>query len=161
MWPMRSNTLACFTILTSTKRNLKWTKVEQDDFDKIKRIFTRDTLLTYPDFNETFKIHNDASMFQLGKVIRQKVKLISFYSRKITDAPKRYTVTERELLSIVETLKGFRTVLLDQKLLIYTDNKNLTCKMFNNNRVLRWRLIIEEYGPDIEYVKGEKNIVVD
>ena len=29
--------------------------------------------------------------------------------------------------------------------------------MFNTDIVLIWRLIIEEYGPDIEYIKG-KNI---
>ena len=40
-------------------------QVEQDDFDKIKRIVAHNTLSTYPDFNETFKIHNDASAFQL------------------------------------------------------------------------------------------------
>ena len=29
---------------------------------------------------------------------------------------------------------------------------------FKNGRVLRWRLILEDYGPDIEYIKVEKNI---
>ena len=31
--------------------------------------------------------------------------------------------------------------------------------MFNTDRVLKRRLILEEYGPDIEYIKCEKNIV--
>ena len=97
---------------------------------KIKRIMAWDTLLTYPDFNETFKIHTDASVLQLGAVISQKGKQIAFYSRKLTYAKQRYTVTERELLSIVETLKYFWTILLGQKLRIYTDHKNLTCKIF-------------------------------
>ena len=30
----------------------------------------------------------------------------------------------------------------------------------NTDRVLRRRLILEEYGPDIEYIKYENNIVV-
>ena len=34
-------------------------------------------------------------------------------------------------------------------------------KNFNTDRVLRWRLILEEYGPDIEYIPGEKKIVAD
>ena len=55
-------------------------KVQQDYFDKIKWIKANDTLLTYPDFNETFKMHTDASAFQLGAVIIQKVKPIAFYS---------------------------------------------------------------------------------
>ena len=121
----------------------------------------RDTLLTYPDFNGAFKIHADASAFQLGTVISQKGKPIAFYIRKRTNAQQWYTVTEGELLSSVETLKDFRTILLVQKLRIYTNHKNLTHIFLNTDRVLRWRLIIEEYGPDIEYTKGEKNIVAD
>ena len=70
----------------------------------------RDTLWTYLDFDETFKIHIDASDFQLGAVINQKGKPIVFYSIKLTDVHQRYTVKERELLSIVETLNEFRTI---------------------------------------------------
>ena len=66
---------------------------------------SRDTLLTYPSFNETFKIHTDASVFQLGAVIIQKGKHIAFCSRNITDAQKRYTATKRELLIKIETLR--------------------------------------------------------
>ena len=80
---------------------------------------------------------------------------------KIIDSQQRYTVTERELPRITETLKEFITTLLGQKLRIYTDHKNLTCKFCNTNRVLRWRLILEEYGLDIEYIRGENNIVAD
>ena len=43
----------------------------------------------------------------------------------------------------------FRTKLLCQKLRIYTDHKNLTCKMFYTDIVLKWRLTLEEYGPYI------------
>ena len=40
-------------------------------------------------------------------------------------------------------------MLLGPKLRIYTYNKNFTCKNFNTDRVLRWRLILKEYVPDI------------
>ena len=102
-----------------------------------------DTLLTYPYFNENFKIHTNARAFQLVGVISQKGKPIAFYGGKLTDAQQRYTVTERELLSIVETLKEFRTMLPGQKLQIYTYHTNLICKNFNTTRVLIWRLILE------------------
>ena len=69
MWPRRSHKLAPLTKLTSINRKFKWTKVEQYAFDEIKLIVARDTLLTHPDFNETFKIHTNASAFQLGAVI--------------------------------------------------------------------------------------------
>ena len=161
MWPRRSHILAPLTILTSIKRKCKWTQVKQDAFHKIKRILARDTLLTYLDFNDTFKIHTNASTFHLGAVISQKGKPIAFNSIKITDVEQWYTVTGKKLLIIVETLKEFRNILLGHKLRIYTDNKNITCKNFNTDRVLRWRLILEEYGTDTEYIKGEKNIVAE
>ena len=127
IWPRRSHTLAPLTKILYTNRTFEWTEFEQDAFNEIKRIVVRDTLLNYPDFNETFKIRTDASVFRLGAVIIQKGNPISFYSRNLTGYPKRYTLTKIELLSIVETLKEFRTILLGQKLRIYTYHKNLTC----------------------------------
>ena len=56
------------------------------------------------------------------------------------------------MLSIIETLKEFRTILLGQILRICTDHKNPTCKHFSIDRVLRWRIILESYGKDIEYI---------
>ena len=52
-------------------------------------------------------------------------------------------------------------ILLGQKLRIYTDHKNLTCKILNTDIVLIWRLILEDYGTYIEYIKGEKRIFTD
>ena len=39
-----------------------------------------------------------------------------------------YMVTEKRLLNIVEILKEFKTILLGQKLKIYTDDKILSVK---------------------------------
>ena len=98
---------------------------------------------------------------QLGSVISQNGKPIAFYGRKLNDAQTRYTTTERELLSIVETLKEFRNILLGYPIIVYTDHMNLTYKNFNTERVMRWRLIIEEFGADLQYTPGSKNIVAD
>ena len=68
---------------------------------------------------------------------------------------------DKGFLSIVDTLKGFHTVLLGQQLKLYTNHKNLICKHLNTNHVLRWRLIPEQYGPHIEYITGAKQIVAD
>ena len=97
--------LVHLTNITSSTVEFKWTKVEQDTFGEIKRIMARDNLLAFPDCNEEFKIHADASVFQLGAVISHKGKPVAFYGRKITYAQKFYIVTEKDLLSIVETLK--------------------------------------------------------
>ena len=89
--------------------------MEQYAFDEIKGTVARDNLLTYPDFNEKIKIHTNASVFQLGAVISHNGKPIALYSKKITGDQQRYTVTEKELLSIFGILKEFRTILINQK----------------------------------------------
>jgi hypothetical protein len=34
-------------------------------------------------------------------------------------------------------------------------------KSLNSDRVMRWRLFIAEYSPDLQYIKGENNVVAD
>jgi len=122
---------------------------------------SKEVLLAYPDFSKPFEIHTDASHTQLGAVIAQEGQPIAFYSRKLNPAQTRYTTTERELLAICETLKEFRNILLGYEIRVYCDHKNLTYKNFNTERVMRWRLLIEEFGADLTYIKGEDNIVAD
>ena len=61
----------------------------------MKKLVSRETLLSYPNFNEPFEIHTDRSKLQLGSVINQKGKPIAFYSRKLNPAQVNYTTTER------------------------------------------------------------------
>ena len=65
------------------------------------------------------------------------------------------------LVSRETTDSQFSTILLGHKILVYTDHKNLTYTNFNTDRVMRWCLILEEYGPELIYTKGSTNIVAD
>ena len=161
MWPRHSKILAPLSALTSTSVPWKWTTECQNAFEAMKSLVARETILSYPQFDKEFHIHTDASKTQLGAVISQEGKPIAFYSRKLSPAQTSYTTTEQELLSIVEVLKEFRNILLGQQIVIHTDHKNLTYKKFNLDRVMRWRLFIEEYSPDIRYIKGEDNDAAD
>ena len=54
MWARRLHKLASLNNITFSKVKFKWNKIKQGDFDEIKRILVRDTLLPYLDFNEEF-----------------------------------------------------------------------------------------------------------
>ena len=148
MWGRCPHKLAHLTKRTFSQIHFKQTKIEQDIFDKIKSFVARNTLLTYLYLNEEFKNHTNSSDSQLVSVTNQG-KLITVYSRNITETQRRCTVTEREILSIFETLKEFRTILLGQIIRICTVHKKLTCESFNSDRVLLWTLILKQQDPEI------------
>ena len=114
-------------------------------------------------FNLGINIYTDASTLQLGVVINQDNRPIAFFSRKLSETQTRYTVTKIELLAIVETLKEFKGMLWGQIIKVYTDHKNLTRDALGltSDRVHRWRLLLEEYAPEIVYIKGTYNTVAD
>ena len=162
MWARRSHVLATLASLTSKTVKWHWGPEQQDAFEQAKKIIAKENLLAHPDFDKPFVIHTDASHLQLGGVISQDGKPIAFYSRKLKPEQTRCATTERELLSIVETLKEFRNILLGHKITVCTDHQNLTYKKFNTERAMRWRLILEECGPELKHhVKGAHSVVAD
>jgi hypothetical protein len=76
---------------------------------------------------------------------------------------QKYSVTEIELLAMVETLKEFKGMMWGQMVKVFTGHKNLIRDALGltSDRVYRWRLILEEYGPEIVYIKGIHNTVAD
>jgi hypothetical protein len=145
------------------KQPWHWTEVHQVAFDSVKAAISKDVVLAYPDYTKVFEVYTDASQTQLGAVITQGNRPIAFFSRKLSPMQQKYSVTKTELLAIVETLKEFKGMLWGQRIKVYTDHQNLERHALGStsDRVYRWRLILEEYGPEIVYIKGIHNTVAD
>jgi hypothetical protein len=110
---------------------------------------------------QPFHVYADASGKQLGGIIMQESNIIACFSRTLSSSQKNYTTMELELLSVVEILKEYRHLLLGNKIIVHTDHKNLLYPTENNLRVKRWKLLLEEYQPEMHYIKGVKNIGAD
>ena len=176
MWEKRTHILSPLTDLLGecadktssknkkrTRKKFAWEDKHQKAFDAMKKVVSREISMAYPNFNETFNVYTDASSKQLGAVIVQNNRPIAFYSKKLNTAQRNYTVTDLELLSVVMTLREFRNILLGQKIVIFTDHKNLESDFSNmtSQRSIRWRMLVEEFGPTITYIKGTSNTVAD
>ena len=144
------------------KGTIPWTDECQTAFDQMKALLAKEAFLAYPDHNLPFEIYVDASDLQLGAAIFQRGRPVASYSRKLNAAQRNYTVGEKELLSIVETLKEFRTMLYGcPDITVYTDHKNNTFNTVHTQRVQRWRLFLEDFGVKLQYIEGEHNQLAD
>jgi transposase InsO family protein len=166
MWPRRSHILSPLIDSAAGKKGktkIIWTPAMDEAFAQVKQMISEEVFLTYPDWSMPFDIHTDASDKQLGAVISQNGKPIAFFSRRLSKTQRNYTTTEKELLSIVECLKQFRSILFGYELHVYSDHKNLIYEatLSESQRVMRWRLLLEEYGPHIHHIAGVDNIVAD
>ncbi len=138
-------------------------EVHQRVFNHVKATIAKDVVLAYPNYFKVFKIYTKASSKQLGAVITQDNRPIAFFSPKFSNMQHKHSVTKIELLAIVETLKEFKGMLWGQNIKVFTDHANLTRDALGLtlDRVYRWRLLLEEYGPKIVYIKGTHNTIAD
>ncbi len=67
-----------------------------------------------------FEVYTDSSKLQLGAVITQANRPLAFFSRKLSPAQQKYSLTKQELLAIVETLKELKGMLWGQTITDYT-----------------------------------------
>jgi RNase H-like domain found in reverse transcriptase len=65
MWRRCSHLLSPLTDLISKTKPFKWGEVEQKAFEEIKRVISKETLLTFPDFTKEIHVYTDASKVQL------------------------------------------------------------------------------------------------
>lgn len=84
-------------------------------FTKLKQSLMSQPLLKYPDYSRQFTLTTDASKDAIGAVLSQdydgKNLLICYHSRILNKAETNYSVTERELLDIVDACQKFRPYL--------------------------------------------------
>jgi hypothetical protein len=167
MWPHRAHILTPLTSQTGapkkgqTQQKYVWTEEMQAAFDQMKVLMAMDVLCAYPNHNKPFHIYTDASDYQLSLCIMQDDQPVAYYSKKLNNAQCNYSTVDKELLSIVMTLREFQSILVGAELHIHTDHKNILNIKDSSQRRLQWISYVDEYGPELHYVEGSANVVAD
>ena len=71
-----------------------------------------------------------------------------------------YSTTEKKILSIVLCLKEYQKMLFRREITVYTD-QNSTFKTLCIQRILRWRLFIDEFNVTLSYFHVKENVLDD
>uniref|UniRef100_A0AAQ6IR55 Gypsy retrotransposon integrase-like protein 1 n=1 Tax=Anabas testudineus TaxID=64144 RepID=A0AAQ6IR55_ANATE len=158
--------------LTSTKTRFTWTPEAQKAFERLKGKFTTAPILIIPDPAHQFVVEVDASDQGVGAVLSQrsskdnKIHPCAFFSRRMSQAERNYSIGDKELLAVKLALEEWRHWLegTEQPFLVWTDHKNLeylrSAKRLNS-RQARWALFFNRFNFSLSYRPGNRNTKAD
>ncbi|GJT20787.1 reverse transcriptase domain-containing protein [Tanacetum coccineum] len=137
-------------------------------FNTLKKKLTEAPILIAPDWDLPFELMCDASDFAIGAVLGQRhekhFKPIHYASKTMNEAESHYTTTEKEMLAVVYAFEKFRSYLILNKSIVYTDHsalKYLFAKKDSKARLLRWVLLLQEFDFNVIDTKGAENLAAD
>nr|GEX30223.1 transposon Ty3-I Gag-Pol polyprotein [Tanacetum cinerariifolium] len=105
-----------------------------------------------------------ASGAVLGQCQEKHFRPIHYASKTMTEAESNYTTTEKEMLAVVYAFEKFRSYLIMNNSIMYTDHsalKYLFAKKDFKARLLRWVLLLQEFTFKVIDTKGAKNRAAD
>ena len=89
-----------------------WQAEQEAAFEAIKTALTTAPVVARPDFAHPFTLQTDASSTGVGAVLTQTIegeeRAIAYASRSLSAAERNYSVTEKECLAVVWSIKKFR-----------------------------------------------------
>nr|GEX23248.1 reverse transcriptase domain-containing protein [Tanacetum cinerariifolium] len=98
-------------------------------FQTLKRKLTEAPILIAPDWDMLFELMCDASDFAIGAVLGQRqekhFRPILYASKTMTEVESNYTTTKKEMLAVVYAFEKFRSYLIMNKSIVYTDHSAL------------------------------------
>ncbi|GJU94269.1 reverse transcriptase domain-containing protein [Tanacetum coccineum] len=137
-------------------------------FQTLKKKLTEAPILIAPDWDQPFELMCDASDYAIGAVLGQRIEKhfrpIHYASKTMTEAESNYTTTEKEMLAVVYAFEKFRSYLIMNKSIVYTDHsalKYLFAKKDAKARLLRWVLLLQEFDFNVVDTKGAENLTAD
>ena len=153
------------------KKNVSfvWSPACDDAFQKLKMILTNPPVLLAPDFSREFIVAVDCSDIGMGSVLLQQddsglERPVSYFSKKLSPAQRKYSTIEKECLALVTSLHHYYVYLSVGTVKVYTDHNPLVFlnKMKgSNSRLLRWSLLIQSFSLIIVHIKGIENKIPD
>ena len=149
-----------------------WDTPQETSFQEIKAMLTSTSVLAHYDPKAPSIVAADASQYGLGAVLLQKDaqgdrRPICFASRSLSDTEKNYAVIEKEALAATWACEKFRDYVLGTKFTLQTDHRPLVPLLSSTNlsklpaRILRFRLRLMRYTPDVEYIQGKHQKTAD
>ena len=141
-----------------------WNEKCAEAFQSLKEAMMEDPVLALPDVQKPFEVQTDASDYALGGVLVQEGHPVAYESRKLSEAERRYTAQEKELLAVIHCLRVWRHYLLGSKFVVKTDNTAVSHFLTQPKltpKQARWQEFVAEFDFRFEHKAGRLNQAAD
>mgnify|MGYP001799990006 CR=1 FL=1 len=149
-----------------------WDQQQERAFEAIKNKLTWTEILAHYDPNKHSIVAADAGQDGLGAVLLQvdadgNRRPIAYASRSLTDTEKNYAVIEKEALAATWACEKFSTYITGTVFTLETDHRPLVPLLSSTElsklppRVLRFRLRMAKYSPEVVYLQGAHQKTAD
>jgi hypothetical protein len=141
-----------------------WIEEAEKSFNFLKRKITEQPILVLSDFKKTFQVKCDACGFEIGVVLSQEDKPISYFSEKLNETKLKCSTYDKEFYAIIQALKKWRHHLIPKEFVLYSDNHALqfvTQQEKLNQRHVKWVEYMHNFTFVIKHISGTANKVVD
>ncbi|GKB91117.1 putative reverse transcriptase domain-containing protein [Tanacetum coccineum] len=152
------------TKITQKKFAFEWDDKQEAAFQTSKDKLCSAPILALLEGAENFVVYCDASHKELGAVLMQNEKVISYASCQLKIHEKNYTTHDLELGAVVFALKIWRHYLYGTKCTVFTDHKSLQHILDQkelNMKQRHWLELLSDYDCEIRYHPGKANVVAD
>ena len=135
--------------------------------EQLKKELTFTPIIQPQNCTIPFELMCDASDHALRAVLGQRLDkkphVIYYANRTLNDAQLNYTTIENVLLAVIFALEEYWPYLIGSKVIVYTDQATLwylLSKKDAKSSLIRWILLLQEFGLEIWDKKGTENVVV-
>ena len=148
----------------------EWSEMCEEAFQQLKKLLTSPPLLIHPDIGGHFHILTDASDAACGAAVCHRMndiyRPVAFWGCTLKDAELNYTVTEKEALAVIKSIKNYKDMLQGAKITIVTDHKPLIPLLQSaykapSSRLRRWALALSDFDFEITYEPGATHFLPD
>ena len=150
--------------------SFEWSEMCEEAFQQLKKLLTSPPLLIHPDIGGHFHILTDASDAACGAAVCHRMndiyRPVAFWGCTLKDAELNYTVTEKEALAVIKSIKNYKDMLQGAKITIVTDHKPLIPLLQSaykapSSRLRRWALALSDFDFEITYEPGATHFLPD
>ena len=148
--------------LTKKDVPFDWSTECSDAFEELKTALVNPPILAYPNYDDPYILETDCSDNAAGFILSQvqdgHQRVIAYAGKRLNDAQKNFTTTEKEALAVILGFQHYDSFLRGNHVKVITDHialKWLLTHKSPKGRLARWIAYLQQFQYEVIHKPGK------